>query len=268
MAEFDGERALSMVEYQVSLGPRTPDSPGHAQIVDWMQGELAEQGWQVDVQELNELGYPISNVIARRAGAGEAAPWYIIGAHYDTRIFADRDPIPENRTQPVPGANDGASGVAVLMELARVIPDNYPAEIWLVFFDAEDNGRIQGRDWVMGSRAFVKTLNEHPDAVIIIDMIGDADLNIYLEKNSDSNLAAEVWGQAARRGYSEYFIPTEKYSILDDHTPFLQAGIAAVDIIDFDYPYWHTLADTTDKVSAQSLKIVGDTLLAWLDNRR
>ncbi len=266
--EFDGERALSFVEYQVSLGPRTPNSEGHAKIVDWLQRDLTEQGWLVELQEVSGLDEPIRNIVAYRDEIDADVPWYIIGAHYDTRIFADRDPNPENRTRPVPGANDGASGVAVLLELARTIPEDYPAEVWLVFFDAEDNGRIQGRDWILGSRAFVETLDDYPDAVIIVDMIGDAHLNIYMEKNSHQGLTAEVWGQAAKLGYSDYFISTEKHSIVDDHTPFLQAGIPAIDIIDFDYPYWHTVEDTVDKVSAQSLKIVGDTLLAWLDAKR
>lgn len=266
--EFDGERALSLVAYQVNLGPRTPNSPGHALMVEWLQAELGELGWQVELQVVSGLDEPIINIVARQKEAEQGQPWYIFGAHYDTRIYADRDPDPQNRTQPVPGANDGASGVAVLLELARTIPKDYPAEIWLVFFDAEDNGRIEGRDWILGSRAFVRNLAAYPNAVIIVDMIGDADLNIYLEKNSDQNLAAEVWEQAARLGYSDHFIPSLRHSILDDHTPFVQAGIPAIDIIDFDYPYWHTVDDTLDKVSAESLKIVGDTLLAWLDAKR
>jgi hypothetical protein len=96
-------------------------------------------------------------------------------------------------------------------------------------------------------------------------MLGDADLNIHYERNSDPVLSAQIWQKAAELGYEEYFIPTPKYSILDDHTPFLNAGITAVDIIDFDYPYHHTIEDTPDKVSADSLKAVGDTVRAWLE---
>jgi Zn-dependent M28 family amino/carboxypeptidase len=98
-------------------------------------------------------------------------------------------------------------------------------------------------------------------------MIGDADLNIYLEKNSNPELSAEIWAQAAALGYDEYFINEEKFSMLDDHTPFLENGIPAVDIIDFDYPYWHTTEDTANKVSVESLQIVGDTMLAWLSSK-
>jgi Zn-dependent M28 family amino/carboxypeptidase len=139
-------------------------------------------------------------------------------------------------------------------------------EIWLVFFDAEDNGRIQGWDWILGSRAFVDGLSGKPDAVVIVDMVGDMNLEIYKEKNSDQELTESIWGVAAQLGYHQ-FKPTPKYAMLDDHTPFLQAGIPAVDIIDFDYPYWHTSQDTADKVSANSLEAVGETLRTWLTDR-
>jgi Zn-dependent M28 family amino/carboxypeptidase len=200
-------------------------------------------------------------VIAKQ---GQGQPWIILGAHYDSRLLADHDPDVSLRQDPVPGANDGASGVAVLMELARVLPHIQDGQLWLVFFDAEDNGHIEGWDWIMGSRAFAGSLQDHPQAVVIVDMIGDADLNIHIEANSDQQLSAEIWHRAAALGYDEFFIDSEKYSILDDHTPFLELGIPAVDVIDFDYPYWHTTEDTLDKISADSLQIVGDTLLNWV----
>jgi Zn-dependent M28 family amino/carboxypeptidase len=166
-------------------------------------------------------------------------------------------------TKPVPGANDGASGVAVLLELARKLPDD-TVPVWLVFFDAEDNGNIDGWDWLLGSREFVKNNPVHPKAVVVIDMIGDADLNIYKERNSNKAITDEIWRTAERTENDTVFIPKEKFSMIDDHTPFLEAGIPAVDIIDFDYPYWHTTQDTPDKVSAQSLQIVGETLQVWV----
>jgi Zn-dependent M28 family amino/carboxypeptidase len=113
----------------------------------------------------------------------------------------------------------------------------------------------------------VDKLEFRPEAVVIVDMIGDADLNIYIEQNSNSALVNEIWNIAAELGYEQSFIPEPKYSILDDHTPFLQAGIPAVDIIDFDYPYWHTTNDTVDKVSAESLRVVGTTLQEWITRR-
>lgn len=265
---FDGSRAFAHIEHQLSLGPRIPGSVGHAQFVYWLESELEGQGWATQLQETSLLGQPIRNIIAVRGTERREGPWIILGAHYDTRIYADEDEDPGKWLEPVPGANDGASGVAVLLELARIIPPDFPAEIWLVFFDAEDNGRIAGWDWTLGSRAFVEDLMGQPDAVVIVDMIGDADLNIMMERNSDLELTAELWAQADALGYSDHFIPVPGYSILDDHTPFLAAGIPAVDIIDFDYPYWHTTEDTLDKVSAESLQIVGDTVLSWLESKR
>lgn len=258
---FNGERAYADAAYQISLGPRLPGSAAHDQVVLWMADSLRSYGWDVEVQEAEMLGHPIKNVIAKR---GSGAPWIVLGAHYDNRFFADHDPNPERQDEPVPGANDGASGVAVLMELARVLPEEINGQVWLVFFDAEDNGGIEGWDWILGSTAFVDSLNTYPDGAVIVDMIGDADLQMYLETNSDPQISADIWQHAAELGYDNIFINEQKFSMLDDHTPFLRAGIPAVDIIDFDYPYWHTVDDTLDKISAQSLQAVGDTVLAWL----
>jgi glutaminyl-peptide cyclotransferase len=259
--EFDGARAFADLEYQVALGARTPGSPGHAAAVAWMEESLRNVGWAVEIQETERMGHPIRNVIAKR-GTGE--PWIILGAHYDSRLIADQDDNPDLRDEPVPGANDAASGVAILLELARALPADHPGEIWLVMFDAEDNGGIESWDWILGSRAFAESLTEHPDAVVIVDMIGDADLDIYLEGNSDVDLRTQIWDQAEQLGYGDVFINETRHSMLDDHTPFLELGIPAIDIIDFDYPYWHTTEDTVDKTSAASLQAVGDVLLAWL----
>jgi glutaminyl-peptide cyclotransferase len=258
---FDGQRAYADVEYQVALGPRVPGSEGHAEVVEWMLAGLETAGWEAEVQEVEMMGHPIRNVVAKR-GAG--SKWIIVGAHYDSRFWADEDPDPANHREPVPGANDGASGVAVLMELARTLPADADTEIWLVFFDAEDQGRIPGWDWILGSRAFVEALEDEPDVALVVDMIGDADLNIYMERNSDPNLTQDIWSIAAELGYEEQFIPEFGFAMLDDHTPFVERGIPAVLIIDFDYPYWHTLEDTPDKVSPDSLQAVGDTVSAWI----
>ena len=257
---FDGKRAYEDVLTQVNMGPRTPGSEGHAQIREWMRAELENSGWMVEVHETERLGHPIYNIIAKRSAE---PPQVILAAHYDTRFVADHDPDPAKQAEPVPGANDGASGVAVLLELARTLP-NDSVPVWFVFFDAEDNGRVDGWDWILGSRAFVAEIPMQPEAVVIVDMIGDADLNIHYEKNSDPVIRAEIWSTAAQLGYGNVFIADEKYNMLDDHTPFLEKGIPAVDIIDFDYAYWHTTADTPDKVSPESLHAVGDTLWHWV----
>lgn len=260
---FDGSRAYADVVTQVEMGSRTPGSTGHVQIREWMRAELESAGWVVEIHQTERMGQSIYNVIAKRS---DEPPQIILGAHYDTRFFADNDPDVNNHSLPVPGANDGASGVAVLLELARTLPED-TVPVWLVFFDAEDNGRIPGWDWILGSRAFVDEIPMNPQAVVIVDMIGDIDLNIHLEKNSDKTIRAEIWETAQSLGYGYAFINSEKYSMLDDHTPFLEAGIPAVNIIDFDYPYWHTIADTPDKVSAESLLAVGDTLWHWVIKR-
>jgi hypothetical protein len=258
---FDGERAYQDVLAQMALGPRTPGSVGHTAVVSYIQDELSAAGWQAELQPFIISDHDGVNVIGK---FGQGQPWIILGAHFDARMQADQDPNPELHNEPVPAANDGASGVAVLLELARTLPKDFNGQIWLVFFDLEDQGDLPGYDWILGSRAFVANLSDKPDAAIIVDMIGDADLNIYKERNSDKDLTEQVWSAAQSLGYQSAFLAQSKYSMLDDHTPFLEAGIPAVDIIDFDYPYWHTSADTADKVSAESLKTVGETIRNWL----
>lgn len=257
---FNGNRAFADVEKQLSFGPRTPGSPAHQNFLDWLTSELEKSGWRSSIQQGEMMGNPVKNIIAHR---GEESPEIILVAHYDSRLFADNDPDPKKQSQPVPGANDGASGVALLVELSRILPDD-TVPIWLLFTDAEDNGRISGWDWILGSRYFVPTLQFRPKAVIVVDMIGDRDLNIYREVNSDPVLTSQIWNVAKSLGYEAYFINKTKYNIIDDHVPFLEAGIPAVDIIDIEYPYWHTTQDTLDKISPNSLAVVGETLLQWI----
>ncbi len=259
--EFDGKRALEYVKYQVELGPRTIGSEAHEAGEKFIISELNNFKWTVDAQETEINSVPIKNIIAKR---GKGTPWIIIASHYDSRLYADHDSSPEDQKFPVVGANDGASSVAILLELARVLPVITDKQIWLVFLDAEDNGNIPGYDWVLGSQAFVDDLNDKPDSVIILDMVGDKDLNIYMERNSDPDLNAEIWAAASELGFTQ-FISTYKYNLIDDHIPFIKAGIRAVDVIDFDYPYWHTTHDTLDKISADSLDVVGETMIKWLD---
>jgi len=272
VAKFDADRAYEDVIKQVNFGPRIPGSEGHNEVQKWIAEELIESGWQVELQNAEHSGFLIRNIIGKY-GSGE--PLIIFGAHYDTRIYADRDPDITQRMQPVPGANDGASGVAVLLEMARIISEYSKSsnsaeisfrakQIWLVFFDAEDNGRISGMDWAMGSQLFVNELVVNPEYVIIVDMIGDQDLKLCWEGNSNPELLAEIWGYADSLGNGEYFDASHECFLIDDHTAFINAGIPAIDLIDFKYPYWHTTQDTIDKVSGKSLYIIGDTLLNWL----
>ncbi len=258
--DFEGEEALQWAAWQVGLGPRIPGTTGHREAVEGIAARLDDLGWAIERQEFVYQATGLTNLVARRGP--DTTGLVILGAHFDTRPVADRDLHIPN--QPVPGANDGASGVAVLLELGRVLAQRAPGRaVWLVFFDAEDSGDIAGWDWVVGSRHFVSTLEIEPDAAVIVDMVGDADLQLYWERGSDPYLAAEIWRVGEQLGYPA-FVAEPRHALLDDHTPFLQADIPAVDIIDFDYPYWHTTEDTLNKISANSLEQVGRTLLAWL----
>ncbi|NIS81496.1 MAG: M28 family peptidase [Anaerolineales bacterium] len=258
---FDGDNALQLVEQQMSFGPRNPGSQGHEEVGEWIQHTLSMAGWEVEVQEFEYRGVELRNFIAKNRTQLSLAP-ILLGTHYDTRPRAERDI--ENPAAHVPGANDGASGVAVLLELARVIdPESLDFPVWLVFFDAEDSGDVEGWDWIVGSTYFVDQLQVIPQAVVIVDMVGDEKLELYYERNSDGPLQEQIWTIAKELGYTS-FINEPKFALIDDHTPFILAGIPAIDIIDFDYPYWHTTKDTLDKVSADSLEAVGRTLYTWL----
>jgi Zn-dependent M28 family amino/carboxypeptidase len=259
---FSGEDAFELVEIQMQFGDRIPGTDAHRQTGEWIQTELEKRGWQISSQEFEYSNVQLKNIIGKSDERTSPGP-IILGAHYDTRPQADLDPT--HPAHPVPGANDGASGVAVLLELARVVDlegSHYP--IWLVFFDAEDSGRIDGWDWIVGSNYFVEHLAEKPEAVVIVDMVGDKDLELFFERNSTRDLAQGIWDIAILLEFDS-FIPQERHSIIDDHTPFIQAGFPAVDIIDFDYAYWHTTNDTLDKISAISLEQVGRTLHQWVE---
>ncbi len=261
---FDSGIAYQHVVAQTNFGPRTPGSVAHADTIEYIRTTLEQSGWLVDVQTAQVGIHTIRNIVARRS---DVPPQILLGAHYDTRLLADNDPDLLLQQQPVLGGNDGASGVAVLLELGRVLPrDSVP--VWLVFFDAEDQGGIPGwEDWSLGAQAFVDSFKLKPRAVVIVDMVGDFDLNITMEKNSDTRLTNEIWDVAASLGYSNVFIPKPKYNIIDDHMPFINAGIPAVDIIDIEYRYWHTTYDSADKVSPESLGIVGRVLLEWISQQ-
>ncbi len=266
--DFSGQMALEQVASQLAFGHRITGSDSNRAMGDWMIQELQDLGWEVIEQSYVVAGDVGARNIIAVQGSGPAG---VIGAHYDTRMVADEDPDPSLHTQPVPGANDGASGVAVLLELARTL--NVAASghtICLVFFDAEDNGRIPAWDWILGSTYFVANRSDvpacaDPQFAVIVDMIGDADQQVYVERNGTSGLSQALWSQAASLGYGDTIINQPGYAMMDDHTPFLQAGIAAADMIDFDYPYWHTTGDTLDKVSGESLERIGRTVESWLE---
>lgn len=264
---FDGDTAFAYLEDQMAFGPRWPGSEGHAQLRSYIISTVSELGWSVEPQLFDYQGFEAMNIIAKaNEGVGDVI---ILGAHYDTRRLADQTEGAVAAELPVPGAVDGASGVAVLLELARTLNlAEVPHEVWLTFFDVEDNGSggIPGWDYIAGSTYMAENLAIRPTAVVVVDMIGDADQQLYYEGNSHLVLRQNLWRIAADLGYADSFIPEVKYTMVDDHLPFVRRNIWAVDIIDFDYPYWHTTEDTADKVSAESLRRVGHTLEVWLED--
>lgn len=259
---------MPLVQQQLDLGPRTPGSEAHSLFVTQTVNQLEAAGWSVSCEEELYEKKPVRNIIAERGADHSYDRWLVIGAHYDSRILADQEKNQENKLKAVPAANDGASGAAVLLGLAKTLPEPENRRITLVFFDAEDQGNIMGwPDWCLGSKLLADQygkLERKPDAVIVIDMIGDADLNIYRERNSSPELNDALFSLAKQLGLSKQFIDAEKYAMYDDHIPFIEQGISAADLIDFDYRWWHTLEDTADKLSEESLQAVYRLLYEYL----
>lgn len=262
---FNGSRAFTYLEAQCAFGPRPPGSNNLTNCGDYIITTLEGQNWTVETQTWTYQDTELRNIMA-----GEIdSPVYILLAHYDTRPIADMDPDPLNRSKPILGANDGASGVATLMELAEVLPEAARAVTMLLFVDAEDSGDYNGWEWIVGSTYFVNSLNcdqrANIQAAVLLDMVGDADLQLPRERFSTDLLVDTLWQIAANLNYDDVFLDVDGPAMIDDHRPFLSAGIPAVDIIDFTYPYWHTLEDTPDKCSAASLEVVGRVVEAFLE---
>ncbi|MGQ9631155.1 MAG: M28 family peptidase [bacterium] len=260
--EFDKRKAFSYLEKQVSFGPRNPGSIGHGETRNFLIEELGKFSREVIVQDFFAYGIRMSNIIA---SFGDGDETLLLAAHWDTRPYADRDPDPRNRDKPILGANDGASGVAVLLEIGRILSESPPSQrrVVIVLFDGEDFGRtIEG--YLLGSRYFAENMGSiAPSRGVLIDMVGDRDLNILVEGYSFEaapELVREIFRIAGELGYDE-FKPRKGYYIMDDHIPLIERGVKMVDIIDFDYPHWHTLGDTADKCSPDSLERVGNVLL-------
>jgi acetylornithine deacetylase/succinyl-diaminopimelate desuccinylase-like protein len=272
--EPDGSRAHARVSHQVSLGPRLPGSPGHAAIRAWLEQELTRLGGRLERQTFvdSTLGRPLelTNLIARFGPEGGRR--VVLAAHYDTRPWCDQDPDPARRDDPVPGANDGGSGVAVLLEVAEALKvQSPPVGVDLLFLDGEDQGRATHPDeFSLGAKGYAARLPAagdpaRPVAAFVFDMVGDADLGIWPEHQS-ARRAANLVGlvlEAARATGARSFHPEPRYTVTDDHVPMLDAGLPAVVVIDFDYPAWHTHRDLPDQVSPASLAEVS-RVAVWL----
>ena len=266
---FDGDSAYDFVLQQCALGLRPTGSEAGWATGDYLISQLGRTGWQVVIHEFTFHDVKGRNIIGKR-GTGPVA---MLGAHYDTRPYADHNPEGQ-RDQGILGANDGGSGVAVLLELARTLDvEKTGHEIWLAFFDAEDRGRLDNWPFSVGASLLARDiaasnlpeLAQRPKFLIVVDMVGDADQQLYYEGFSNPKLSERIWTLAGDLGYGSVFVPTVKHHLMDDHRPFIEIGVAAIDIIDFDYPYWHTTEDTTDKVAPASLERVGKVLELFLE---
>lgn len=265
--KFDAEKSFAELKKQCDFGPRPPGSEAHRKLKDYLVEQMKACSNRVAVQSFDhrrgKQTFEMRNVIA--SFGPTQGKEILLCAHWDTRPTADQELDPADQKKPIIGANDGASGVAVLLELARIFKIQAPkVPVTLVFFDGEDLGPT-GKDMFIGARYFASKLDK-PQTVrygILLDMIGDKDLQIYRERNSNGSapeIVDKVWSTAARLGYEKQFIDKPKYDISDDHQALIERGIPCIDVIDFDYAYWHTLDDTVDKCSPKSLGIVGETV--------
>lgn len=273
---FDGDSAYVYLVKQCDFGPRNPGSIGHRNTLNYLLTEMNMYADSVRTQKFthfdNETGisYDLTNILA--SFGGFASKRVLIGAHWDTRPRSDQDRIASKRNQPLLGANDGASGVAVLLELAKVLNENPPPiGVDLVLFDGEDFGEEGDLDrYFLGSRHYSKNFTgQIPEWAIIIDMVGDADLELPIERYSferNKKLVEKVWSAAEKVGASQFKRRLGDY-VQDDHLMLYEhAGINAIDIIDFDYSrggvnLWHTSLDTPEMCSPASLTAVGSTLI-------
>jgi hypothetical protein len=260
--KFDGGAVLRHVERLVAMGPRVAGTPGGVRAREYVVGELKRiKGVQVEVRAFEadtpHGRLPMANVVA--VVPGRRSDVIMLAGHYDTKLFKEFKFV---------GANDGGSSTALLIELARRLaagPRDYT--YWLVWFDGEEaRVRWTAQDSLYGSRRLAAELaraRRLPRAMIVVDMIGDRDLLIRREAHSATWLNEIIWGAAARLGYGRHFV-RDVMPVEDDHAPFLRAGVPAALLIDFDFPPWHTAEDTLDKISADSLAVVGEVLLEAL----
>jgi Zn-dependent M28 family amino/carboxypeptidase len=267
-AEFDAARAYDHVKKLVSLGPHPSGSESIKKAQEYIENELKSSGLKVSGDNFNgetpRGTVPMKNIIAELRG--EKPDIVLITGHYDTKVQAG-----------FVGANDGGSSAAAVLETARVLSKTKPEyTLWFVLFDGEeavvDWSAMDGKDNTYGSRHLASKLKgdgtlDRVKALVLFDMIGDKDLDIKREGESTAWMVDAIWNTAHALGYQKYFLDSEQ-DISDDHLPFRDAGVPVVDLIDFNYgprhSYWHTNLDTLDKISGESIKIVGDVVIRAL----
>jgi hypothetical protein len=270
--EFDGASAFRYLEAQVAFGPRIPGTKAHRQAAAWLDSLLRQRADTVIVQSWTHLtgsgdSLPLTNYVARFNPAATKRLLFL--AHWDSRPTAD-SPTSTDSTKPVPGANDGGSGVALLLGVADVLKRNPPAiGVDLLFDDGEDYGDFTKapKDVLIGARYYAAHPAPGPQPLyaVLFDLVADKDLQIFQEGNSlvgAPEVVDLVWSTAMELGYAGTFVASPKHTLIDDHLELQKVGIRAIDVVDFDYPSWHTVFDTVDKTSSASLQIVGDVAVA------
>ena len=271
---FNGERAMDHVRKQVEIGPRTPGSPELAKTREYIVNTLKSSGLAVSTDEFTSstpLGpKKMANITAEVPG--ESKDVIMITSHYDTKVFKDMLFV---------GANDPGASVGTLLELGRVLGASQPKPkltYWLVFFDGEESfcggwddcSKPNAPDNTYGSRHYVSQLRKNNElsrvrTLILLDMMGYKDLELGRDTMSTRWLQDIIWRKGRELGHGKIFVDRPEGVGGDDHEPFLRAGVDSVDLIQLDgYPYWHRVDDTLDKISPQSMKIVGDVVLASL----
>ena len=263
---FNAKRAFAYLEKQCEFGPRVPGTIVHQETGAYLFAELKKYADEVVFQPFEfqhqDRTIKMNNILARFGE--DSGGKMLLAAHWDTRPFADRDPDPANRNTPILGANDAASGVAVLLEVARILKSRPPPiQVIIVLFDGEDYGRTVATMF-LGSTYFAQNMDGwEADFGILLDMVGDQSLELPMEGyswNAARGLTEAIWRRAEELGLPA-FQRRLGPAIMDDHLPLIQSGVPTIDIIDFDYPHWHTVEDTPDKCSPESLEIVGRLVL-------
>ncbi len=278
--EFNGPAAFTYLEAQVNFGYRIPGTEAHARTAAWLDSMVHARAESVIVQAWDHSTsggkvLPLRNFIARFNPAATERILFL--AHWDTRPISDNPKYTGDKTHPVPGANDGASGVAVLLGMADALKAHPPSVgVDLLFVDGEDYGDFHAPspdDVLIGSRYYAQhqAPGPRPLYAVLFDLVADKDLKIYQEGNSllgTPDVVELVWDIAREAGHGQVFVPRAGPTLIDDHVELQKVGIKAIDVVDFEYPvgpdnlYWHTPADTIDKVSAASLQVVGDVGMA------
>ena len=273
--EFDAKKALEYVNTQVAFGPRVPGMPGHAAMERWLDSMARARADSVTLQRwwhktASGDSIAMTNVFAQFNVKATQRVLYL--AHWDTRPRAENDPDPKNRNTPIPGADDGGSGVAVLLGVADALKKLAPdVGVDLLFVDGEDFGMFLPAkvDVLIGASYYAThpLVSGRPIFAVLWDMVGHANARFTIESNSQiaaSDVADKVWATASALGYGNIFTAVGTGGVTDDHVPLIDAGIRAIDVIDItNYAqYWHTLADTPDKESLQTFEAVGNTAVA------